>query len=70
LLDDGDWNLRERRDPPGRSVCRTARRQFGLGLINTTTTPSDAEARRELQERVRRTLEQLEPRDRDILCMR
>jgi RNA polymerase sigma-70 factor (ECF subfamily) len=71
LLDERDWNLRQRRDlrrevalPDGSSA------QFDLGLINGSTTPSGAEARRELQERVRHVLEQLKPEDRDILCMR
>lgn len=71
LLDARDWNLRRRRDLR-REVCLPdgSSAQFGLGLVQPATTPSDAEARREVQERVRHVLEKLKPDDRDILCMR
>lgn len=44
--------------------------QLGLGLLNSGTSPSEAFARKELQERMRHALEGLGPRDREILWMR
>jgi RNA polymerase sigma-70 factor (ECF subfamily) len=44
--------------------------QLGLSLVGTATSPSEALARGELQERMRRALEQLRPGDREILWMR
>lgn len=39
-------------------------------LIHSGTSPSQAAARREMAERMRKTLDLLSRRDRDILCMR
>jgi RNA polymerase sigma-70 factor (ECF subfamily) len=44
--------------------------QLGLGLVNPGTSPSEAAARAELQERMRQTLQLLGARDQEILWMR
>lgn len=71
LYDEYDFNTCRRRDlrlevpwPDGSTA------QLGLHLVGDGTTPSEALARKELQERMRRTLEMLKPDDHEILCMR
>jgi RNA polymerase sigma-70 factor, ECF subfamily len=44
--------------------------QLGLGLVGSTTSPSEAFARAELRERIAWAVQQLKPDDRDILGMR
>ena len=44
--------------------------QLGLGLIGSTTSPSEAFARAELRERIVWAVGQLKPDDREILAMR
>jgi RNA polymerase sigma-70 factor, ECF subfamily len=44
--------------------------ELGMGLIGSTTSPSDAYARKELRERVAWAIGQLRPDDREILGMR
>jgi len=44
--------------------------QLGMGLIGSVTSPSEALARKELQERLAWAVEQLKPDDREILGMR
>jgi RNA polymerase sigma-70 factor (ECF subfamily) len=44
--------------------------QLGLGLLQSGTSPSEAFARKELQDRMRHALEGLGPHDREILWMR
>src|SRR5262245_58901528 len=44
--------------------------QMAIGLIGSLTSPSEALARGELQERVRQALDALRPADREILWMR
>jgi len=44
--------------------------QMGLGLVNPGTSPSEAAARAEMQQRMRQTLELLGARDQEILWMR
>jgi RNA polymerase sigma-70 factor (ECF subfamily) len=43
---------------------------MGLGLVNPGTSPSEAAARAEMQQRMRQTLELLGARDQEILWMR
>jgi RNA polymerase sigma-70 factor (ECF subfamily) len=75
LLDDHDFQTRRRRNPhaevgwPDHSSL-----QGILGLVSPLTSPSEALAKKELQERLRRqigqTLDQLKAEDREILSMR
>ncbi len=44
--------------------------QMGLGLVNPGTSPSEAAARAEMQQRMRQTLDLLGARDQEILWMR
>lgn len=44
--------------------------QLGMGLIGSVTSPSEALARKELQEQLAWAVEQLKPDDREILGMR
>jgi RNA polymerase sigma-70 factor (ECF subfamily) len=44
--------------------------QLGLGLVGSTTSPSEAFARAELRERIVWAVQQLKPDDREILAMR
>jgi len=44
--------------------------QLGLGLVGSTTSPSEAFARAELRERINWAVQQLKPDDREILGMR
>jgi RNA polymerase sigma-70 factor (ECF subfamily) len=44
--------------------------QMAMGLMGSVTSPSEAMARGELQERVRQALDGLRPADREILWMR
>jgi RNA polymerase sigma-70 factor (ECF subfamily) len=44
--------------------------QLGLGLVGSTTSPSEAFARAELRERIVWAVGQLKPDDREILAMR
>jgi RNA polymerase sigma-70 factor (ECF subfamily) len=44
--------------------------QLGLGLVGSTTSPSEAFARAELRERIIWAVQQLKPDDREILAMR
>ncbi|MFI5461156.1 MAG: sigma-70 family RNA polymerase sigma factor [Isosphaerales bacterium] len=44
--------------------------QLGLGLVGSTTSPSEAFARAELRERITWAVQQLKPDDREILGMR
>jgi RNA polymerase sigma-70 factor, ECF subfamily len=44
--------------------------ELGLGLVGTTTSPSEALARAELRERIVWAVQQLKPDDREILAMR
>src|SRR5262249_40496248 len=70
LFDERDWNIRKRRDV--RKDVRfpdNSSAQFGLGLFAVSTTPSGVQIRKELQEQVRRVLKDLDPDDRDILCL-
>jgi RNA polymerase sigma-70 factor (ECF subfamily) len=60
----------------GRSIQREVRWpeqssvQLGMGLIGSTTSPSEAFARAELRERIVWAVQQLKPDDREILAMR
>jgi|GEM_PF-1222830 len=75
LLDDHDFQTRKRRSPraemawPDKSSL-----QLVLGLVSPLTSPSDALARKESQERLRRQVGQalglLKPEDREVLSMR
>ena len=44
--------------------------QLGLNLVGTSSTPSKAAARKELQQQMQQTLGMLGPRDQEILWMR
>lgn len=44
--------------------------QVGIGLVGSDTGPSTAAARKEMQGRMRQTMEMLGPRDQEILWMR
>jgi RNA polymerase sigma-70 factor, ECF subfamily len=44
--------------------------ELGLGLVGSTTTPSEAFARAELRQQIAWAVQQLKPDDREILAMR
>jgi RNA polymerase sigma-70 factor (ECF subfamily) len=71
LIDAWRYETRAGRDPRREMAWpEQSSVQLGLSLVNTGTSPSQAVARDELRQAVRRALDQLAPADREVLWMR